>query len=295
MADGNTVIAMDAPPAQEDVRPFIEIARRLRAIGLNVPEIVAQDPEQGFLLLTDLGDRLYLRALTESSADGLYADALKALVRLQAGGVDTMFLPAYDEAFLRRELEIFREWYLLRHLGLKLSAAQQAAFDETVALLVASALEQPRVWVHRDYHSRNLMVTPAGNPGILDFQGALYGPITYDLASLLRDSYIAWPRTRIAGWIDQYLALATDAGLPVAVEKQRFLRWFDWMGLQRHIKVVGIFARLSHRDGKPGYLDDIPRTLGYIVDVSGRYSELQRLHALLSELGVAQALPRGTA
>jgi N-acetylmuramate 1-kinase len=280
---GASFIVMDAPPDKEDSRPFVRIARRLRVLGLNVPEILAEDLAQGFLLITDLGDRLYLAALNESTVTPLYRDALAALLRLQSGTVhDTTFLPPYDAALLQREMELFREWYVGRHLGKTLSADQHGTLDRVFGLLAASALEQPTVWVHRDYHSRNLMVTAHSSPGILDFQDAVQGPITYDLVSLLRDCYVAWPRERVEAWVREYRALARAAGLATGTDEQRFLRWFDWMGVQRHLKAAGIFARLNHRDGKPGYLNDIPRTLAYVTDVTERYAELHPLRDLLA-------------
>jgi len=285
--NGATYIVMDAPPDKEDMRPFIEIARRLHHLGLNVPEVLEQDLAHGYLLLTDLGQQMYLPQLNESTVERLYGDALGALVVLQAGiFTDPGFLPEYDEALLRREMELFREWYLGRHLGLKLSRAQTATLDEVFTTLVRSALAQPRVWVHRDYHSRNLMVTPGNNPGILDFQDAVRGPATYDLVSLLRDCYIAWPLERIEEWALGYQTLALQSGLPVCEDEAQFLREFDFMGVQRHLKATGIFARLNQRDGKPAYLDDIPRTLGYVVGVSGRHPALHGLHHLLMDLRI---------
>jgi N-acetylmuramate 1-kinase len=208
-------------------------------------------------------------------------------VVLQAGVfTDSAFLPEYDEALLRRELGIFDEWFVGRHLGVVLDVVQRAALDAAFGVLVGSALEQPRVWVHRDYHSRNLMVTPRNNPGILDFQDAVRGPVTYDLVSLLRDCYIAWPRARVEDWAKGYYELAQQSGLPVGDDDRQFLRWFDLMGVQRHLKAAGIFARLQHRDGKPGYLQDIPRTLGYVFEVSGRYPELTGLQQLLAHLRI---------
>ena len=284
---GATHIVMDAPPAKEDLRPFIEVARRLHQLGLNVPEVLEQDLERGFLLLTDLGQQMYLPQLNESTVERLYGDALGALVVLQAGMfTDPRFLPEYDEALLRRELELFREWYLGRHLKLALNAMQNAVLDKAFTALVRSALAQPRVWVHRDYHSRNLMVTRANNPGILDFQDAVRGPATYDLVSLLRDCYIAWPLERIEEWALGYQTLALQSGLPVCEDEAQFLREFDLMGVQRHLKATGIFARLNQRDGKPAYLNDIPRTLGYVVGVSGRHPALHGLHSLLMELRI---------
>ena len=280
------LIVMDAPPDQGGMHSYVSIARHFHALGLNVPEVLEQDHERGFLLITDLGEQLYLGSLNEQTVERLYGDALGALIVLQAGTSATAdkFLPDYDEALLLREMEIFREWYLGRHLGLRLSAGQKRVLDEVFAQLARSALAQPRVWVHRDYHSRNLMVTRLNNPGILDFQDAVLGPVTYDLVSLLRDCYIAWPRERVEDWVKGYHELALQSGIPAGEDDAGFLRWFDLMGVQRHLKASGIFARLNHRDGKPGYLADIPRTLGYVHEVSARYPELQPLQALLREL-----------
>ena len=273
---------MDAPPGQEDTRPFVAIARRLREIGLNVPEVLADDPGRGFLLLSDLGTQQYLAALDEGSVGRLYGDALGALVTLQACGPGAGELPPYDEALLLREMELFRDWYLGRHLGLTLGAAEQQVLDNAFRLLAATALAQPQVAVHRDYHSRNLMVAPH-NPGILDFQDAVFGPVTYDLVSLLRDCYIAWPQALVEEWALGYQHLAFDSGILRERDEERFLRWFDLMGVQRHLKAIGIFARLNHRDGKAGYLKDIPRTLAYLQTVAGRYRELHDLTLLLQE------------
>lgn len=285
-AGAESYIAMDAPPEKEDLHPYLAVAARFRALGLHVPEVFHQDLGSGFLLLSDLGDRLYLRHLDEQNVERLYGDALGALVVLQAGVfTDSAFLPDYDHTLLSREMELFREWYLVRHLGRTLSQKENAVLDRVFELLARSALDQPRVWVHRDFHSRNLMVTAENNPGILDFQDAVRGPVTYDLVSLLRDCYIAWPRTRVEEWALGYQTLALQSGLPVCEDETLFLRWFDWMGVQRHLKATGIFARLNHRDGKSGYLRDIPRTLGYVQEVSARYPELEGLHQLLRELG----------
>jgi len=279
---GHSLVLMDAPPAQEDCGRFVDLARRLGAIGLHTPEVHAEDRANGFLALSDLGDRLYLAELDAASADRLYADALAALALIQARGPRDD-LPVYDAPFLRRELEIFHDWFLGRHLGIDLSSTQQAGWERACDALVASALEQPQVCVHRDYHSRNLMITEQANPGILDFQDAVVGPITYDLVSLLKDCYIQWPAARVTGWALGYLDGAVASGLLPALDPQRFLRWFDLMGAQRHLKACGIFARLNHRDGKPGYLADIPRTLGYVREVAARYPELADLDRLLSE------------
>lgn len=282
--EGKSYIVMDAPPDKEDCGPYIRIAHALRALGLNAPEILAQDLARGFLLISDFGERLYLDALDPSSVESLYGDAMQALLRLQLGSPSLVWLPPYDAPLLRREMELFREWYVGRHLGVSLTPSQQAMLDVVFERLTAAALMQPQGAVHRDYHSRNLMLTPANNPGILDFQDAVYGPLTYDLVSLLRDCYIAWDRDRVEGWVNGYYAQARRMGLAVGTEERQFLRWFDWMGVQRHLKATGIFARLNHRDGKPGYLKDIPRTLGYVADVAGRYSDLAGLQELLSEI-----------
>lgn len=296
LPEGETRIVMDAPPENESVEPFVEIAERLRGAGLNVPEVHARDAERGFVLLTDLGERLYLDALDEDSVERLYGDALGALAALQVCGPRAGELPDYDEARLRGELELFPEWYLGRHLGVDLSEAERADLEVAFSLLLESALEQPRAAVHRDYHSRNLLVSEH-NPGIIDFQDAVIGPVTYDLVSLLRDVYVAWPRERVEEWALGYLDLALQSGIlkeadlvaPEVVEgriramEQRFLRWFDLMGVQRHLKVAGIFARLHHRDGKARYLDDLPLTLEYLTSVAARYPELEGLYALLSE------------
>jgi hypothetical protein len=284
--DQRSLIVMDAPPDKGGMRSYVMIARHFHALGLNVPEVLEQDHERGFLLVTDLGEQVYLGSLNEQTVERLYGDALGALIVLQAGTSTTTdkFLPDYDEALLLREMEIFREWCLGRHLGLRLSAGQNRVLDEVFTQLARSALAQPRVWVHRDYHSRNLMVTRLNNPGILDFQDAVLGPVTYDLVSLLRDCYISWPRERVEDWVKGYHELALQSGIPAGEDDARFLRWFDLMGAQRHLKASGIFARLNHRDGKPGYLADIPRTLGYVHEVSARYPELQPLQALLCEL-----------
>lgn len=270
---GETWIAMDAPPEFEDCGRYADLARRFRACGLNTPEIHAEFREQGFLLISDLGDRVYLGELNEQSADRLYGDALDALETLQTRA-PVEGLHQYDTALLTRELGLFREWLLQGLLERPLDARDRERLDRVASVLIASALEQPRVCVHRDYHSRNLMLTEAGNPGVLDFQDAVVGPITYDLVSLLRDCYIAWPEARVRDWALGYYRRAGASGLLDAVEAERFERWFDLMGMQRHLKACGIFARLSLRDGKHGYLADIPRTLGYVLDVAGRYPEL---------------------
>ena len=280
--DGESRIVMDAPPDKEDSRPFVRIARALHGIGLNVPQILAEDLAQGFLLLSDLGSEQYLAALNAASVGRLYGDAMAALIILQACGPQQSELPPYNEALLLREMELFREWYLGRHLQLTLSDSEQRSLDDAFRLLAQSALAQPQVAVHRDYHSRNLMVAPH-NPGILDFQDAVHGPVTYDLVSLLRDCYIAWPRAQVEAWALGYQELAIDSGILRGRDEERFLRWFDWMGVQRHLKATGIFARLNHRDGKPGYLKDIPRTLGYVREVAASYPELAGLGGIVEK------------
>jgi N-acetylmuramate 1-kinase len=279
---GTTRILMDAPPDLEDCGRFADLSRRFRAIGLNTPEIQGEDRPNGFLMLTDFGDRVYLGELTDETVDRLYDDALGALAILQACD-PADGLPSYDASFLRRELDLFRDWFLASLPGLSLGSAESDALAAANDLLVASALEQPRVCVHRDYHSRNLMLTETGNPGILDFQDAVVGPVTYDLVSLLRDCYIAWPAERVTDWASGYFHLARQSGVLQEDDLARFLRWLDFMGVQRHLKACGIFARLHRRDGKSHYLGDIPRTLSYVGAVAGRYPELSGLSRLLDE------------
>jgi aminoglycoside/choline kinase family phosphotransferase len=277
--DGASFIVMDAPPDKEDSRPYIRVARMFYDVGLNVPEIIDDDLEQGFLLLSDLGSRLYLDALNAENVDRLYGDALGALATLQACTQATGVLPDYDRALLMNEMTLFRDWLVGKHLGIALTGTQEAMLDSAFELLAENARVQPQVCVHRDYHSRNLMVTTHNNPGILDFQDAVIGPVTYDLVSLLRDCYISWPRARVEDWALGYQELALQSGIlrQEHEDPDQFLRWFDLMGVQRHLKAAGIFARLNHRDGKPGYLADIPRTLGYVTDVATRYQELAGL------------------
>jgi len=278
--EGCSYIAMDAPPEKEDTASFVRIGRSLRSVGLNTPEVYFEDLNQGFLLLKDLGARLYLDVLDAENADRLYGDALGALATIQAC-VPSEDLPAYDAAFLRREMDLFHEWLLRRHLCIVLAPEERMALKSVLDLLVESALEQPRVFVHRDFHSRNLMLTDAPSPGILDFQDAVAGPVTYDLVSLLRDCYIDWPRARVMDWAWGYFNLAVQSGILSLEHEGAFLRWFDLMGVQRHLKASGIFARLNVRDAKPGYLADIPRTLGYVVEVAQDYPQLEELAALI--------------
>ncbi len=289
-------IAMDAPPDKEDSRPFVAIARQLEAAQVHVPHIEALDLAHGFMLLEDFGDVSLLDALQadgESAAQQHYGDALRALLHMQCQ-VDGRQLPAYDRALLSREMTLFDDWLLGTHLRIELDASDREIIQQTAETLIANALEQPRVFVHRDYHSRNLMVIAPGaeakpSPGIIDFQDAVYGPLSYDLVSLLRDCYIAWPEAQVAQWVADYHREAQQHGLcdcPLAT----FQRWFDLMGVQRHLKAMGIFARLKHRDGKPGYLHDIPRTLAYVEAVCGKYTALHDFAALLQRLCVRQRL-----
>ncbi len=280
--DGSCWIAMDAPPEKEDIRSFVVVSALLSGLGLHVPEVLAQDEVRGFLLLTDLGPQQYLGVLDNDSVNRLYDDALQALVRLQScPGERLKEIPLYGEELLRSELDLFSDWYLQRLLGVSLSGGELEEWEEICALLIASALEQPRVLVHRDFHSRNLMVSEP-NPGILDFQDAVIGPVSYDLVSLLKDCYIAWPRDRVEAWVRRYQQLAGDAGVLQEATFEELLRWFDLMGVQRHLKATGIFARLKIRDGKSAYLQDIPRTLGYVKEACARYPELERLERLLA-------------
>ena len=286
---GETLIAMDTPPDKEDMEPYVRVAAMLVDVGVNAPKVLHRDASQGFLLNTDLGTRTYLNELADpAKADALYADAMSALVQIQANADrHARTLAAYDAAVLQREMQLFPEWFCARHLNLTLDENDTRTLQQTFELLVNEALRQPRVFVHRDYHSRNLMVGDGqrygANPGILDFQDALYGPVTYDLVSLLRDCYISWPIERVHAWVNQFRNTAAEAGIGVGADANEFLRWFDFMGVQRHLKVLGIFARLWHRDGKSGYLKDLPLTLRYVRDVVDAYPELRSLKQMLDE------------
>ena len=280
--DGESLIVMDAPPDKEPCGQFILVAEKLRAAGLSAPAIIARNLEHGFLLLTDFGSSDYLSKLDADSERSLYADALEALFGMQRG-IDAADLPPYDRALLEREMDLFHDWFLGRLLGIELDAGQRAAWRATRALLVDNAVAQPQVFVHRDYHSRNLMKIGAGNPGILDFQDAVRGPITYDLVSLLRDCYIDWPPPRVTQLAREYHARACAGGLTDA-DAAQFMRWFDLMGAQRHLKAIGIFSRLKIRDGKAGYLKDIPRTFAYLRQASIDATGLGELGRLLEQL-----------
>lgn len=277
-----TLIVMDAPPEVEDSRPFIQVAGLMAAAGIHVPTILAQDLALGFLLLSDLGSTTYLAALNDDNADRLFRDATDALIRWQLASREGV-LPVYGEALLRRELDLFPQWYLRRHLGIELDVRQRQSLDAMFRLILSHNLGQPRTYVHRDYMPRNLMVTEP-NPGVLDFQDAVYGPITYDVASLFKDAFISWDEQRVLDWTIRYWERARSAGLPVNGDFGEFYRDCEWMGLQRHLKVLGIFARICHRDGKPAYVKDTPRFLGYVRAVAGRYASLSPLLRLLDQL-----------
>jgi aminoglycoside/choline kinase family phosphotransferase len=318
---GCTLIVMDAPPQHEDCRPFLHVGKLFEDAGTHVPHVFAQDLQQGFLLLSDLGNTTYLQALNADTAPALYGAATDALIKIQLASRENE-LPPYDEALLLREMRLFPEWYIAKHLNVTLSDAQHAKLEAVFARIVANNLAQPRVYVHRDYHSRNLMVieppllNPDGttshstkpasgqvagylpqageeanekdnlliSPGIIDFQDAVYGPITYDLASLFKDAYIHWEEAEVLDWLIRYWEKARKAGLPVAQDFSEFYRDYEWMGVQRHLKVLGIFARLYHRDGKDGYLKDLPLVMAYLRAACARYIDLKPLLNLLDVL-----------
>ncbi len=286
LENGDTRIVMDAPPEHEDCRPFLHVATLFRDAGVHVPEVFAQDLDQGFLLLSDLGNTTYLNVLDATTAPALYRDANAALVDIQRASRAGV-LPAYDRALLERELNLFPDWYVARHLDLTLDTVQTAQLRNAFETLLANNLAQPQVFVHRDYHSRNLMVIDGAypaNPGIIDFQDAVYGPITYDLVSLYRDAYITWEEERELDFVIRYWEMAKKAGLPVSPDFDAFYRDYEWMGAQRQIKVLGIFARLYHRDGKDGYLKDMPRVMAYVRRTCTRYNALAPLARLLDQL-----------
>jgi len=285
-------IVMDAPPPQEDCRPFVQIADYLEKMGLNSPRVLEADLERGFLLLSDLGSLPYLKGIEQhpQRAAALYMDAIDALLVMQTKGAEYQSqLPAYDDALLLSELSLFREWLCERHLKIRFSADDDRQWKDCCDALVDNAVNQPQVFVHRDYHSRNLMVTAFNNPGILDFQDAVEGPLTYDLVSLIKDCYIKWPVDRIVQWV---LYFREYSDIAAQRDRDQFLREFSLMGVQRHLKAAGIFARLLHRDGKSGYLHDVPRTLSYIIDIAPRYEVLSFLgdlilHRVVPALGEA--------
>ena len=294
LPDGGTRIVMDAPPDKEDCRPFLKVASLFGAAGVHVPEVLAQDLEQGFLLLSDLGGTTYLNALQDrTAAPQLYGDANSALVAIQLASRPGV-LADYDRRLLDHELALFPDWYLIRHLGLTLDEQTKHTLQAAFAAILANNLRQAQVFVHRDYHSRNLMLVDGdapsvsagfpANPGILDFQDAVYGPLTYDLVSLYRDAYIDWPEDQELDFVIRYWEAARRAGLPVPADFHDFYRDYEWMGAQRQLKVLGIFARLCHRDGKTDYLGDMPRVLGYLRRTCQRYHELRPLARLLDRI-----------
>lgn len=281
--DGKTCIVMDAPPAHEDVRPWLQVQRLFQAAGAHVPEVIAQDAENGFLLLADLGSTTYLAALTDGAdADALYRAALDTLIAIQRASRPGV-LPAYDRAMLKRELDLFPDWYIGRHVPIDFGASERNMLAAVFEKVLAVNLAEPCVFVHRDYHSRNLMLT-GDRPGVIDFQDAVHGPISYDLVSLFKDAYIEWDEERTLDWLARYWEKAKKAGLPVRADFGDFFRDYEWMGVQRHVKVLGIFARLLHRDGKDGYLANMPLVAQYLRAACTRYGELTTLLRLLDKL-----------
>ena len=283
--EGRSFVVMDAPPPQENCKPFVDIADFLRTCQINVPKIYAQDLERGFLLLNDLGNKTFLNVINSTNADELFKDAIEALLAFQQLPMTTP-LPSYDVALLRRELELFPEWYVRAHLGVEFNEQQLGAWQRVSGLLIDSALAQPQVLVHRDFMPRNLMLS-IPNPGVLDFQDAVYGPVTYDITCLFKDAFLSWPEERVRVWLQDYWKLALPLGIPVQRDFEEFLRASDLMGVQRHLKVIGIFARICHRDGKPRYLADVPRFFSYIEAVLARRPELAELSELFASLGLA--------
>jgi len=277
-------VIMDAPPDKENCEPFIKVAQLIENAQVQSPHIFCFNRQQGFMQLSDLGSTAYLTNLNAETVDLLYADAIHAIVKMQSIQAD---LPAYDMQLLKFEMNLFKDWYLGRHLNIQLTESQETVLTTGFNLLAKSALQQDVAFVHRDYHSRNLMITENNNssvknPGVIDFQDAVNGPITYDLVSLIKDCYIAWPRKKQLQWIDQFIQFKN-----LKVDKQSFIKQLDLMGMQRHLKAIGIFSRLKYRDEKPAYLNDIPRTLSYVLDVCQRYDELSEFNSLLSDLGIS--------
>ena len=288
LPDGTTRILMDAPPEHEDCRPFIKVAALLAKAGLAAPRVLDQDLEQGFLLLTDLGRIGYLEALHAdlSLADTLIRPVLDTLVRWQLAS-SAATLPPYDAALLRRELELFPEWFIGRHLGVTLADNEKLLLERSFKYLINAALNQPKVYVHRDFMPRNLMLVEseqALTPAIIDFQDAVYGPITYDVVSLFRDAFISWDEEQEIDWVVRYWEKARAAGLPVRADFGDYWREYELMGLQRHLKVLGIFCRLKYRDGKDKYIEDLPRFMRYAKKTAGRYLPLKPLLNLLDKL-----------
>jgi aminoglycoside/choline kinase family phosphotransferase len=285
LVSGTSMVVMDAPPPHEDVRPYLKVSRLLEAIGVHVPHVHEADEERGLLLLEDLGSTHYLARLNAGDdPQPLYGDALQTLAEIQVRGREcAQQLAPYDREPLARELNLMPEWFLARHLGLTLSKAEQEVIATSFEFLIREALDQPQVFVHRDYHSRNLMIVSERNPGVIDFQDALRGPIGYDLVSLLKDCYISWPRDRVTQWVRGYRAALARRGADVGADDRQFLRWFDLIGAQRHIKVLGIFCRLWYRDGKAAYSRDLPLTLQYVRDTCAMYPELSSLSRFLEQ------------
>lgn len=269
---------MDAPPEKENCEPFVHVAHMIESVSVQAPHIYQHNKDEGFMLLSDLGSTPYLNQLNADNADPLYRDAIDSLIKMQSlqNG-----LPAYDQKLLQFEMSLFLDWYLGTHLQKQLSPSQQQTLQSAFDLLMNNALQQTQVFVHRDYHSRNLMITTEDNPGVIDFQDAVVGAVSYDLVSLLKDCYIAWPRKRVEEWVMYFVE---NNPITENMETQAFMRWFDLMGVQRHLKAIGIFARLNHRDGKSGYLNDIPRTLAYVFDTCQRHGELHDMLELLQQL-----------
>lgn len=284
--DGTTGVIMDAPPATEDCRPWLKVQHLFQTAGVHVPAVLAQDVERGFLLLSDLGNTTYLQELNAENAAPLYADAIAALVRIQKASQPGV-LPDYDRTLLRRELDLFPQWFLAKHHQMEISDGERQSLETVFGRILAVNLAEPKVFVHRDYHSRNLMRISSpggGNPGIIDFQDAVFGPISYDMVSLLKDAYIEWDEDLALDWLIRYWELARKEGLPVAADFGDFFRNYEWMGVQRHVKVLGIFARLYHRDGKDAYLKDMPLVARYLRKACERYSELGPLRKILDKI-----------
>lgn len=286
--NAETSIAMDAPPKQENCAQFLDVTQRLLDANVHAPKIIRQDLEQGFLLLEDLGSKDYLDFLNQDSADQLYGDAIQSLLNIQQA--NTQALPEYDADFLMLEMQYMPEWFLQTHLNIEPTAEQKNIIDQCLNHIVTKVLEQPQVFVHRDYHSRNLMITDENNPGVIDYQDAMFGPITYDLVSLLRDCYIQWPNQQVENWVIQFKQLLQSSGRLPKMSDEDFIVWFDYMGLQRHIKVLGIFARLNHRDGKSNYLDDLPLTLEYMMQVAQKYEDTKPLFELFKQWQIPQKI-----
>ncbi|MDH5472132.1 MAG: phosphotransferase [Gammaproteobacteria bacterium] len=273
-------IIMDAPPDKEDCKPFVHIATLIETANVQAPHIFNWNKEMGFMLLSDLGSEPYLNHLSDSTAEDLYIDAIDAIIKMQS---IKNSIPAYDNQLLHFEMSLFEDWYLNKHLNIQLDKQQKTTLNTMLDLLASNALQQPQVFVHRDYHSRNLMLTEKSNPGVIDFQDAVLGAITYDLVSLLKDCYIAWPRNRVIKWLNYF---RINNPLTNPIDENIFIRWFDLMGLQRHLKVLGIFCRLNYRDNKANYLNDLPLTLAYVMDTCQRYDELTPLHDLILSLNI---------